>query len=104
MTRELTVALVCAMAAADAGAQAHYPERPVRLVVGFPAGSLSDVAARLLAQQLTETLGKAVVVEVIPGAAGNIAAERVARATPDGHTILMAANTQLVVNPTLYKL
>ena len=73
-------------------------------VVGFPPGSHPDIVARLLGQKLTETLGKPVVVENVAGAAGNIATERVARATPDGYTLALAGQPQLVINPSLYKL
>ena len=85
-------------------AQTTYPEKPVRIVAGFPPGSALDTVARLLAQRLAESLGKPVVVENVAGAAGNIAADRVAKAAPDGHTLVLAANTQITVNPSLYKL
>jgi len=85
-------------------AQSNYPEKPIRLVVGFPAGSSTDIVARLLGQKLAELLGKPVVVENVAGAAGNIAAERVARAAPDGYTLAFAANAQIIINSSLYKL
>jgi tripartite-type tricarboxylate transporter receptor subunit TctC len=78
-----------------------YPTRPVRVVVGFPAGGPTDVIARLMAQQLSESLGQQFFVENLPGAGGNIAAGQAARATPDGYTI-MAISTGFVVNPSLY--
>ena len=84
--------------------QATYPERPVHLIVGFPAGSQPDMVARLLGAKLAEALGKPVVVENVTGAAGNIAANRVAKAAPDGYTLGLLSQTQLVVNPSLYKL
>jgi tripartite-type tricarboxylate transporter receptor subunit TctC len=99
----VTTLLVAAVSAtSDARAQANYPERSIRLVVGFPAGSALDVGARLLAQKLGEALSKPVVVENIAGAAGNIAVDRVAKAAPDGYTLAFAANAQTTVNPSLY--
>ena len=85
-------------------AQSSYPEKPIRIVVGFPPGSSADIVARLLSQKFTEALGKPVVVENVAGAAGNIAAERVAKAAPDGYTLGFAANAQIIINPSLYKL
>ena len=78
-----------------------YPTRPVRVIVGFPAGGPTDVIARLVAQHLSESLGQQFVVENMPGAGGNTASGSVARATPDGYTI-MAISTGFVVNPSLY--
>jgi tripartite-type tricarboxylate transporter receptor subunit TctC len=78
-----------------------YPNRPVRVVVGFPAGGPTDVIARIVAQRLSESLGQQFFVENIGGAGGNTAAGQVARVTPDGYTI-MAISTGFVVNPSLY--
>src|SRR6201981_2919187 len=78
-----------------------YPSRPVRVVVGFPAGGPTDVIARLVAQKLSDSLGQQFVVENTPGAGGNTASGQVARATPDGYTI-MAISTGFMVNPSLY--
>src|ERR1700761_1357587 len=78
-----------------------YPNRPVRVIVGFPPGGPTDVIARIVAQTLSQTLGQQFVVENMPGAGGNIASGQVARATPDGYTI-MAISTGFVVNPSLY--
>jgi tripartite-type tricarboxylate transporter receptor subunit TctC len=85
-------------------AQAAYPDKPIHMIVGFPAGSQPDTVARLLSQQLTEALHKPVVVDNVTGAAGNIAAERMAKAAPDGYTLGLLSQTHLVVNPLLYKL
>ena len=78
-----------------------YPNRQVRVVVGFPAGGPTDVIARLVAQKLSDSLGQQFVVENIGGAGGNTAAGQVARVTPDGYTI-MAISTGFMVNPSLY--
>src|SRR5712691_11616354 len=78
-----------------------YPNRPVRVVVGFPPGGPTDVIARIVAQRLSESLGQQFFVENIGGAGGNTAAGQVARVTPDGYTI-MAISTGFVVNPSLY--
>jgi tripartite-type tricarboxylate transporter receptor subunit TctC len=86
--------------AARSWAQA-YPNRPVRVVVGFPAGGPTDVIARLVAQRLSDSLGQQFYVENVGGAGGNTASGQVARATPDGYTI-MAISTGFLVNPSLY--
>jgi tripartite-type tricarboxylate transporter receptor subunit TctC len=78
-----------------------YPNKPVRVVVGFPAGGPTDAIARIVAQKLGDRLGQQFFVENIGGAGGNTAAGQVARMTPDGYTI-MAISTGFVVNPSLY--
>ena len=78
-----------------------YPNRPVRVIVGFPAGGPTDVIARLVSQKLSDSLGQQFFVENIGGAGGNIASGQAARATPDGYTI-MAISTGFMVNPSLY--
>ena len=84
-----------------AGAQT-YPTRPLRLIVGFPAGGVGDILARLLGQWLSERLGQPVVIENRPGAATNIAAEAVVRSPPDGHTLLWITSAN-AINATLYE-
>src|SRR6202163_4624195 len=78
-----------------------YPTRPVRIIVGFAAGGVTDIAARLIGQWLSERLGQAFIIENRPGAAGNIATESVVRAAPDGYTLLLAVNSD-AINATLY--
>src|SRR5262249_48803390 len=85
-----------------AGAEAPYPTRPVRFVVGQAAGSSSDITARLFAQRLSERLGQQFVVEPRPGAAGNTATEAVVRAPADGYTLLLL-NAQNTINTALYE-
>lgn len=100
----LGVVLATGMAATDGHAQtATYPDRPVKMLVGFAAGGGTDVAARILAQKLTEALGQTVVVENRPGASGMIAAEAVAKSVPDGYTLMMGSQTTLAVAPALYR-
>jgi len=84
-----------------ANAQA-YPTRPVRIIVGFPAGGGADIAARLLGQWLSEHLGQPFVIENRPGAGSNIATEAVVRASPDGYTLLLATMPANAINATLY--
>ena len=89
-----------------AGALSHaqgYPARGLRLVVAFPPGGTSDVVARTLAQKLNENLGQPVVVENRPGAGGNTGAISVARANPDGYTLLMSGSPTHSVAPHLFK-
>jgi tripartite-type tricarboxylate transporter receptor subunit TctC len=89
--------LLCALAALTvasgraAHAQANYPEQPVRIIVGFTPGVAPDVTARLLADKFTEAWGKAVLVENVTGAGSNIATDRVAKAAPDGYTLLLTS-------------
>jgi tripartite-type tricarboxylate transporter receptor subunit TctC len=91
------LALACPAAAAD------YPNHPLSLVVGFTPGGPSDVLARVLGKKLEQVLGQPVVIDNRPGAGGNIAAEVVARAMPDGYTLLMGNNSILATNAVLYK-
>ena len=79
-----------------------FPTKPIRMVVGFAPGGSTDKLARVLAQRMTEILGQTVVVENRPGVAGNIAAELVATAPPDGYTLFMATLSSQAINPHLY--
>jgi tripartite-type tricarboxylate transporter receptor subunit TctC len=98
---QLLLAAALLLAYVPAASAQGYPTRPVRVVVGFPAGGPTDVIARLVSQKLSDALGQQFFVENIGGAGGNTAAGQVARATPDGYTI-MAISTGFVVNPSLY--
>jgi tripartite-type tricarboxylate transporter receptor subunit TctC len=84
-----------------AHAQANYPDKPVRIVVGFTAGSATDVTARIFAQKFSEAWNIPVTVENIPGSGGGVAAERVAKSAPDGATLMWGANGALTINPSL---
>jgi tripartite-type tricarboxylate transporter receptor subunit TctC len=95
---------VAALLAFSAPARAaEYPSRPVTLVVAFPPGGPSDVLARIVGKKMEQLLGAPFVIENRPGAGGNIAAESVARAAPDGYTLLMGNNSILATNESLYK-
>jgi tripartite-type tricarboxylate transporter receptor subunit TctC len=97
-------ALAVAMAfGAQARAQAAWPSRPLRLVLPFAAGSGTDIAARILAEELTRSLGQNVLVDNRPGASGQIAAEAVAKAPPDGYTLFLTTNTSHSANPHLFR-
>ena len=95
------LAVIVALCMPGIAAAETYPERPVRLIVPSLPGGQSDVLARIIAQRLSETLGKPFFVENIPGAAMNIGMRTAARAKPDGQTILIAVST-LMVNPMIY--
>ena len=95
-------ALLAAAAVLPLTAQAALPERPIRLVLGFPPGSGPDVVGRLLAEALRESWPAGVVVDNRPGAAGAIAAQEVARAAPDGTTLLFGEVGQLAMAPSTY--
>jgi tripartite-type tricarboxylate transporter receptor subunit TctC len=84
-------------------AQTGYPAKNVRLVAPFPPGGTTDVLSRLVAQKLSDTLGRQVIVENRPGAGGNIGHEFAAKLPPDGYNLVMSSNAALVTNPFLYK-
>jgi len=83
----VAIGLTATLASPEARAQSDYPNKPIRLIVGFPAGSAADVSARVLANRMSQILGQQVVVESKPGAAASIAAEYVAHAPKDGYTL-----------------
>ena len=92
----------CAALAAPCGAEDQYPSRPVKLVLPQPAGGAVDLIARALADQLAEQVGRAFIVENMPGANGSLAAGNVARSPSDGYTLMLAVDSNLVINPSLY--
>jgi len=108
MRRGMVVAVLLAgagIAAQQAHAQGsvpHYPERPIRLVVGFPPGGATDIFARILAQHMPESIGQSVVVDNRGGASGTIAAAMVAKAPPDGYTIMMVPSGPYTISASTY--
>ena len=97
----LILALAVAFASVESAAQS-YPNRPIRLIVGYPPGGTNDVLPRIISPKLAEQLGQPVVVENKPGADALIATDFVAHAAPDGYTILVGASGQMVYNPALW--
>ena len=93
----------CAALAAPCGAEDHYPSRPVKLVVPQPAGGAVDLIARALADRLAEQMGRPFIIENMPGANGGLAGGNVARSPSDGYTLLLAVDSNLVINPSLYR-
>jgi len=105
LTMKAVGALVAALAifaAASTAVAQGYPDRPVKVVVGYAPGGPIDIVARLMADRLAEVWGKPVVVENLTGAGSNIAGDRVAKSAPDGYTLLMGSNALLAINPSLY--
>ena len=102
--RTLLAALGALAIAAPSLAQAQdFPSRPLKLVVPFGPGTTTDIISRVYADALSKPLGQTVVVENKPGAGGNIGADSVAKATPDGYTVLFGIDTTTTVNPHIYK-
>ena len=96
-------ALAALSGASSAGAQGAYPTRPITIVVGFSAGGTTDIIARLISEELRKSMGQPIIIENRPGAGGNIGAELVAKAKPDGYTLLMGSVGPLAINASLYK-
>jgi tripartite-type tricarboxylate transporter receptor subunit TctC len=101
--RVWAIACGLVLAVSFAFAQDAYPTKPVRFIAPFPPGGTTDVLSRILAQKLTDSLGRQVLVDNRAGAAGNIGHEVAAKTAPDGYTLLMSSNVALVTNPHLYK-
>jgi len=102
LARRDFLSLAAAAAVLPRAARAEtYPGRPVHMIIGFPPGGATDIAARLIGQWLSDRLGQPFVIESRPGAAANIATEAVAHAAPDGYTLLVAVGTN-TINPALY--
>ena len=103
MFRSITAALLgLALSGAAAPAQ-DYPSKPVRIITGFAAGGIGDLGARLLADHITKTTGQQAVVENRTGAAGTPGTDAVAKAAPDGYTLGLVLNGNLVINPFVQK-
>jgi tripartite-type tricarboxylate transporter receptor subunit TctC len=104
-TRSLCITLGVALVLGCAGEAAaqSFPNRPLKMVVGFSAGGGTDVVARIVANKMTDVLGQSVLVENRAGASGMIGAEAVAKAAPDGYTLMMGSQTTFAVAPNLYK-
>src|SRR5215218_6938876 len=103
LVAKLFAALLALPMAQAASAQSGFPKGPVKILVGFTAGTAPDLAGRILADRFTEVFGVPFVIENVQGAGGNIATERVAKAAPDGTTLLMGGNSALVINPSLFE-
>jgi len=96
-------AVALALAFGPAEAQDRYPNKPIRIVVPFAAGGASDIMARIIGAKMSETLGQTMLVEPKPGAGGNLGSDFVAKAAPDGYTLLVATASSHGANPALYK-
>ena len=95
--RHLMISGLCALV--STAAHAAWPERPVRIVVTFAAGGASDIVARTIADPLSKALGQPVIVDNKPGAGGTIGGAEVARAAPDGYTLMLSNSTPLISVP-----
>ena len=103
LASNLFAALVVLLAVQAASAQSSYPNRPVKILVGFTPGTAPDLVGRILADRFSALWGAPFVVENVPGAGSNVATDRVAKAPADGYTLLMGGNSALVINPSLYE-
>jgi tripartite-type tricarboxylate transporter receptor subunit TctC len=99
--RTTLLAIAALLTTAPTVAQTGYPDRPVRIIVGFTPGSATDITARMFALKLNAAWNVPVTVENIPGAGGSVGGERVAKATPDGATLYWGANGAMTINPSL---
>jgi tripartite-type tricarboxylate transporter receptor subunit TctC len=96
------IASLCVVTATDAFAQASYPTKPIRVVIGFAPGGPADIVGRLVAPKMSESLGQQVVIDNRGGAGGTIGAENVAKAAPDGYTLGLGSSGNLIMAPHLY--
>lgn len=99
----VALALYAATSFGQVDAARNFPSKPIRIIVGYSVGGGNDIIARIVAQKMADHLGQAVLIENKPGAASIIAAEYVAKAAPDGHTLLMGPSGPIVFNPALYQ-
>jgi tripartite-type tricarboxylate transporter receptor subunit TctC len=99
LVRKLLAAGLLAAVSAGAAAQAAWPNKPIKIVIGLPAGLAADVIARMYGEKLSKALGQSVVIDNKPGATGNIAQDAVAKAPADGYTLLYAVSNSFVSNP-----
>ena len=97
------IAAMAVLALSSVTQAQQYPSRPVRVILGFPAGGPTDAAGRIIAQALSQSLGQTVIMDNRPGADGAIGPELVAKATPDGHTLLMASGSNIAGVPAMRK-
>jgi tripartite-type tricarboxylate transporter receptor subunit TctC len=102
--KKLLAIVLFALAAGMASAQEPYPSRPITMVVPYPPGGVTDTLARLVAERMRPGLGQPVVIENVPGAGGSVGTGRVARATPDGYTIVLSNSENFVLNPAVLTL
>lgn len=94
--------LLCSILSFDTFAQVNYPNRPIRVIVPYVAGGAADITARVICQKLSDNLGQNIIVENMPGANGMIGTAHVAKAPPDGYTLVVAASGPIVIAPALY--
>ena len=97
------VLLALACATSSVASAQTYPNKPIRIVVGFAPGGPADVMARLIGQRMTSILGQSIVVDNRPGAGGTIGARAVAESDPDGYTLLLGNTSTLIISPLIYR-
>lgn len=102
LLQRLTLTLVACLLSTSTWAQGSFPDKPIRLVVPFAPGGVTDTSGRLIAEGLSKRLGQQVVVENKPGASGNIGTQAVATAPPDGYTLVLAFDGTMVINPHVF--
>src|SRR2546423_13605675 len=100
---KIASALVILLSACATASAQSYPSKPIRLVVGFAPGGAADIIARTMSDPLTRALGQGVIVDNRPGAGSSLAAEYVAKAAPDGYTIMIASQSGMIINPIVNK-
>src|SRR6266508_2790137 len=97
----IVAALSVLLAAGDAAAEANYPDKPIRLLVGFVPAGPADIIARVVGDKLSDAWGKPVVIENVAGAGGNMATDRVAKAAADGYTLLLGTTGPFIIHSSL---